>query len=178
MSKRWYIVQAQTNMEKKAQSLLQEKIENSPLKDKFGQLVVPEEQVTALKNGKSTVSTRKFYPGYVFVEMDFDDETWHLIKTTRYVIGFIGGTKTKPSPISQREMDQILGKMEASKEAPVPKQTFDVGGIVLVVDGPFKDFEGTIESVNYNQGKLKVSILIFGRPTLTDFEFSQVAKKE
>ena len=176
MSKRWYILQAQTNMEKKAQSLLQDKIDRSELKDKFGQILVPEEQVAALKNGKKVITAKKFYPGYVFIEMDYTDETWHLVKTTTYIIGFVGGIK--PSPMSQKDMDKILAQMDASKDAPVPKQTFEIGSIVLISDGPFKDFEGEVESVNYNNGKIKVSISVFGRPTPTDFDFTQVTKRE
>ncbi len=176
--KQWYIVQAQTNMEKKVQSLINEKIARSNFIDMFGDILVPEEQVSALKNGKNTLTTRKFYPGYVFVNMEFTDDTWHLIKSTPSVIGFIGGTKTKPSPLSQKEMDKILQKVETSKEKPVPKQTFEIGELVRITNGPFKDFEGMVEYVNYNHEKVKISISVFGRATPTDFDFTQVIKKE
>lgn len=177
MSKHWYTVQAISNKEKAAAASIKERIERSPLKDMFGEVLVPEEQVTELKNGKSVTSYRKFYPGYVLVEMEMNDETRYLVRGSANVIDFLG-SKNKPMPLSKKEMDKILGQMEESKKEPVQKQTFEIGEIVRIDSGPFKDFEGMVESVNYNTAKVKVSISVFGRPTPTDFEFKLVQKKE
>lgn len=177
MSKQWFIVQAVSGKEKSAANSILERIGRSPLADNFGKVLVPEEQVTELKNGEKKVTNRKFFPGYVLVEMDFSNETCYLVRGSANVLDFLG-PKNKPTPLSTREIEKILKQIEESEKAPVQKQTFEIGEIVRIDDGPFKDFEGVVESVNYNQAKVKVSISVFGRSTPTDFDFALVKQKE
>lgn len=176
MSKRWYVVHAYSGFEKSVQRALVERVARSGLEDKFGQILVPVEEVVEMKGGQKSVTERKFFPGYVLVEMDMDDESWHLVKSTPKVTGFVGGTGNKPTPISEKEVDKILHQMQEGVEKPRPKILFEVGELVRVKEGPFTDFNGSVESVNYEKSRLHVSVTIFGRATPVELEFSQVEK--
>ena len=163
-------------MEKSVQRALQERIEREGLQHLFGQILVPSEEVMESKNGRKTVTERRLYPGYVFVEMEMTDVTWHLVKNTAKVTGFIGGTANRPSPISQRELDKMLAQVQEGIEKPRPKTLFEVGEMVRVKEGPFTDFNGNVEEVNYEKSRLRVSVTIFGRATPVELEFGQVEK--
>lgn len=176
MSKRWYVVHAYSGFEKSVQRALVERVARSEMGDKFGQILVPVEEVIEMKAGQKSVTERKFFPGYVLVEMDMDDDTWHLVKSTPKVTGFVGGTATKPTPISAKEVEKILHQMQEGVEKPKPKVLFEVGELVRVKEGPFTDFNGSVESVNYEKSRLHVSVTIFGRATPVELEFSQVEK--
>ena len=173
---RWYVVHAYSGMEKAVERNLRERIDRSELQDKFGRILVPMEEVVELKNGKKSVSERRFFPGYVLVEMEMGDDTWHLVKHTSKVTGFVGGAKTRPSPISQKEVDKIMSQMAEGVEKPKPKTLFEVGEMVRVREGPFTDFNGNVEDVNYEKSRLSVSVTIFGRATPVELEFAQVSK--
>jgi transcription termination/antitermination protein NusG len=174
--KRWYVVHAYSNFEKKVKEALQERIALKGLGDKFGEILVPTEEVVELKSGQKRKSERKFFPGYVLVEMVMDEETWHLVKSIPNVMGFIGGTSDHPAPISQKEADAILRRVMDSSEKPKPKVLFEVGEVVRVVDGPFADFNGAVEEVNYEKNRLRVAVMIFGRSTPVELQFDQVEK--
>lgn len=174
--KRWYVVHAYSGFEKSVQRALVDRIARFGFADKFGQLLVPVEEVVEMKNGQKSVTGRKFFPGYVLVEMDMEDETWHLIKSTPKVTGFIGGTGTKPTPISAKEVEKIMSQIQEGVEKPRPKVLFEVGEYVRVKEGPFADFNGSVESVNYEKSRLHVSVTIFGRATPVELEFGQVEK--
>lgn len=176
MSKRWYVVHAYSGFEKSVQRALLERIDRAGMQDKFGQILVPVEEVVEMKGGQKSISERKFFPGYVLVQMDMSDETWHLVKNTPKVTGFIGGTATKPTPISDKEVANILHQIQEGVEKPKPKTLFEVGEAVRVTEGPFTDFHGTVEDVNYDKSKLRVSVLIFGRATPVELDFGQVEK--
>ncbi|MFN7752485.1 MAG: transcription termination/antitermination protein NusG [Pseudomonadota bacterium] len=175
-AKRWYVVHAYSGFEKSVQRTLIERIARSGMQDKFGQVLVPVEEVVEMKSGQKSISERKFFPGYVLVEMEMTDDTWHLIKSTPKVTGFVGGTATKPTPISQREVDNILHQIQEGVEKPKPKVLFENGEMVRVKEGPFTDFNGTVEAVNYEKNKLRVAVSIFGRSTPVELDFSQVEK--
>jgi len=175
-AKRWYVVHAYSGFEKSVQRTLVDRIARSGLQDKFGQVLVPVEEVVEMKSGQKSISERKFFPGYVLVEMEMTDDTWHLIKSTPKVTGFVGGTATKPTPISQREVDNILHQIQEGVEKPKPKVLFENGEMVRVKEGPFTDFNGTVEAVNYEKNKLRVAVSIFGRSTPVELDFSQVEK--
>ncbi len=174
--KRWYVVQAFSGYEKHVMRSLLEKIELEGLQDKFGQILVPTEEVVEIRDGKKRKSERKFYPGYVMVEMEMDDITWHTVKSVSRVLGFIGGTADNPRPLSQREADEILDRVSTDVDKPKPKTLFEPGEMVRVIDGPFADFNGTVEEVNYDKSRLQVAVIIFGRSTPVELEFAQVAK--
>jgi transcription termination/antitermination protein NusG len=176
MTKRWYVVHAYSGFEKSVQRTLVERIARAGMQDKFGQILVPVEEVIEMKGGQKSITERKFFPGYVLVEMDMDDESWHLVKSTPRVTGFIGGTATKPTPITQKEVDKIMAQMQEGVEKPRPKVLFETGEMVRVKDGPFTDFNGTVEEVNYEKSRLRVSVTIFGRATPVELEFAQVEK--
>lgn len=176
MSKRWYVVQAYSGFEKNVQKTLKERIARENMEDYFGQILVPVEEVVDIKNGRKTISERKFYPGYVLVEMEMTDDSWHLVKSTPRVSGFIGGKANRPTPISQREVDAILQQVRSGVEKPKPKVEFEIGQQVRVNEGPFADFNGIVDEVNYERNKLRVSVQIFGRETPVELEFSQVEK--
>ncbi|PZP64564.1 MAG: transcription termination/antitermination protein NusG [Azospira oryzae] len=176
MSKRWYVVHAYSGFEKSVVRALQERIQRSGMQDKFGQILVPVEEVVEMKGGQKSISERKFFPGYVLVEMEMTDETWHLVKSTPRVTGFVGGTATKPTPISTKEVEAILRQIQEGVEKPKPKVLFEVGEMVRVKEGPFTDFHGTVEDVNYDKSKLRVSVSIFGRSTPVELDFGQVEK--
>ncbi len=176
MTKRWYVVHAYSGFEKSVQRTLMERIARSGMEDKFGQVLVPVEEVVEMKGGQKSISERKFFPGYVLVEMDMDEETWHLVKSTPRVTGFIGGTANKPSPISEKEVEKIMSQIQEGVEKPRPKVLFEVGEVVRVAEGPFTDFHGSVEDVNYEKSKLRVSVTIFGRATPVELDFGQVEK--
>lgn len=176
MSKKWYVVQAYSRFEKNVQRILEERIAREEMGDYFGQILVPVEKVVDIRNGRKTISERKSYPGYVLVEMEMTDDSWHLVKSTPRVSGFIGGRANRPTPISQREAEIILQQVQTGIEKPKPKVEFEVGQQVRVNEGPFADFNGVVEEVNYERNKLRVSVQIFGRETPVELEFSQVEK--
>jgi transcriptional antiterminator NusG len=175
-TKRWYVVHAYSGMEKAVERNLRERIERSGMQAKFGRILVPMEEVVELKNGKKSVTERRFFPGYVLVEMDMEDDTWHLVKHTSKVTGFVGGAKNRPAPISPAEVAKIVNQMQEGIEKPRPKVEWTVGELVRVKEGPFTDFNGAIEDVNYDKSKVRVSVTIFGRATPVELDFSQVEK--
>src|SRR5687767_10925058 len=175
-SKRWYIVHAYSGMEKAVERNLRERIDRAGMQDKFGRILVPTEEVVELKNGKKSVTERRIYPGYVLVEMDMADDTWHLVKHTSKVTGFIGGARNRPAPISEAEVAKIVSQMQEGIDKPKPKVEWQVGELVRVKEGPFTDFNGAVEEVNYEKSKVKVSVTIFGRATGVELDFSQVEK--
>ncbi len=177
MSMKWYVVHAYSGFEKSVQKALKERIERAEMTAKFGQILVPVEEVVDMKNGKRSLTERKFFPGYVLVEMEMDDDTWHLVKSTPKVTGFIGGTAQRPAPIKPAEVEAIMQQMQEGVEKPKPKVLFEVGQRVRVCDGPFTDFNGTVDEVNYERNKLRVSVQIFGRDTPVELEFNQVEKQ-
>lgn len=177
MSMRWYAVQAFSGYEKSVLRSLKERIARADMQDRFGQILVPVEEVVEMKGGQKTLSERKLYPGYVMVQMEMTDDTWHLVKSTPRVTGFIGGSAQKPTPIKDREVEIILQRMDDSKSNPTQKLTFEKGESVRVIDGPFKDFSGTVEDINYEKSKLRVTVTIFGRATPVELDFSQIEKE-
>jgi transcription termination/antitermination protein NusG len=175
-NKRWYVVHAYSGMEKAVERNLRERIDRSELQDKFGRILVPMEEVVELKNGKKSVSERRFFPGYVLVEMEMADDSWHLVKHTSKVTGFVGGAKNRPSPISEAEVLKIVHQMQEGVEKPRPKVQWVVGELVRIKEGPFTDFNGAIEDVNYDKSKVRVAVTIFGRATPVELDFAQVEK--
>jgi len=175
-TKRWYVVHAYSGMEKSVAKTLQERVDRAGLQSMFGRIMVPTEEVVEVKGGKRAITERRLYSGYVLVEMDMTDEAWHLVKSTPKVTGFLGGKANKPSPLPQREVDEILLRMQEGYEKPRPKVLFEVGEMVRVKDGPFTDFNGNVEEVNYDKSRVRVSVTIFGRSTPVDLEFGQVEK--
>jgi transcriptional antiterminator NusG len=175
MSKRWYVVHAYSGYEKKVANALRERIELHNMQEKFGEVLVPTEEVVEMRGGQKRRSERKFFPGYVLVQMELGDDTWHLVKETPRVMGFIGGKADKPAPITEAEANTILQRVE-SNEAPKPKTLFEPGEMVRVIDGPFNDFNGVVEEVNYEKSRLHVAVLIFGRSTPVELDFGQVEK--
>jgi transcription termination/antitermination protein NusG len=175
-TKRWYIVHAYSGMEKAVERNLRERIDRAGMQDKFGRILVPTEEVVELKNGKKSVTERRIYPGYVLVEMDMADDTWHLVKHTSKVTGFIGGARNRPAPISEAEVAKIVNQMQEGVDKPRPKVEWVVGELVRVKEGPFTDFNGAVEEVNYEKSKVKVSVTIFGRATGVELDFAQVEK--
>jgi transcriptional antiterminator NusG len=173
---RWYVVHAYSGMEKAVERNLRERVERSGMQAKFGRILVPTEEVVEMKNGKKAVTERRFFPGYVLVEMVMDDESWHLVKNTSKVTGFVGGAKNRPVPISDDEVMKIVNQMQEGTEKPRPKVEWEVGEVVRVKEGPFTDFNGSIEEVNYDKNKLRVSVTIFGRATPVELDFHQVEK--
>ena len=176
MAKRWYVVHAYSGYEKQVMRSLKERVVLFDLEDGFGEILVPTEEVVEIKNGQKRRSERKFYPGYVLVQMEMNESTWHLVKDTPRVMGFIGGTAEKPQPITQKEADAMLQRVQDGVDQPKPKTLFEPGEIVCVIDGPFTDFSGVVEEVNYEKSRLHVAVTIFGRSTPVELEFSQVEK--
>ena len=175
MALKWYIVHVYSGFEGKVKSALEEKMASSLYPEKFGKVLVPTEEIVELAKGKRKTSSRKFYPGYILVRMELDDGTWHIVNSTAKVTGFLGG-REKPTPISDEEADQILNRMEVGKLKPQPKYFFESGDEIRVIDGPFTNFNGTVEEVNPEKGKIKVLVSIFGRSTPVELEFVQVVK--
>lgn len=176
MALKWYVVHAYSNFENKVKTSLEERIKLRGLQDKFGKIMVPTEDVVEMREGQKRRSERKFFPGYVLVQMELDEETWHLVKEVPKVLGFIGGSSDRPAPISDREADAILQRVEEGAEKPRPKVLFEPGEVVRVTDGPFNDFSGVVENVNYEKNKLRVAVQILGRSTPVELDFSQVEK--
>ncbi|NOY66810.1 MAG: transcription termination/antitermination protein NusG [Gammaproteobacteria bacterium] len=176
MAMRWYVVHAYSNFENKVKLSLEERITRFHMEDSFGEILIPKEEVVEMREGQQRRSERKFFPGYVLVQMEMNDDTWHLIKDTPKVLGFIGGTSDKPAPITNKEADSILQRVQEGVDKPRPKVLFEPGEVVRVTDGPFNDFNGVVEEVNYEKSKLVVAVLIFGRSTPVELDFSQVEK--
>ncbi len=176
VEKRWYVVHARSGFEKQVVKSLQDRIRHEGVEDKFGQILVPTEEVVEMRAGQKRKSERKFFPGYVLVHMEMDDAVWHLVRNVPNVLGFIGGTSDRPTPISDAEAASILQQVQAGVEKPRPKTLFEPGEMVRVKDGPFADFNGVVEEVNYEKSRVKVAVLIFGRSTPVELEFSQVEK--
>lgn len=176
MAKRWYVVHAYSGFEKHVKRSLGERVKLAEMEDQFGEILVPTEEVVEMRGGQKRKSERKFFPGYVLVQMEMNDATWHLVKDCPKVMGFIGGTADRPAPISDREAEAILQRVEDGVEKPKPKTLFEPGEVVRVVDGPFADFNGVVEEVNYEKSRLHVAVLIFGRSTPVELEFGQVEK--
>lgn len=176
MAMRWYVVHAFSQYEKKVKQGLEERIRRAGLEDKFGDILVPTEEVVELRDGVKRTTERKFFPGYVLVQMELDEDTWHLVKSVPRVLGFIGGTQDRPAPISDKEAAAIVARVEDSDEAPRPKTLFDPGQQVRVLDGPFADFTGVVEDANYEKSRLRVAVVIFGRSTPVELDFNQVEK--
>ncbi|MCP5425955.1 MAG: transcription termination/antitermination protein NusG [Gammaproteobacteria bacterium] len=176
MAIRWYVVQAYSGFEHQAKRSLVERIKMAGLEDKFGQILVPTEEVVEMRDGQKRKSERKFFPGYVLVQMEMDEESWHLVKSVPKVLGFIGGTSDRPAPISDKEAQAIMQRIQEGVDKPRPKVLYEPGEVVRVTDGPFNDFNGVVEEVNYEKSRLRVAVLIFGRSTPVELEFSQVEK--
>ena len=176
MAMRWFVVQAFSGFEGTVKRSLEERVVRAGLEEKFGDILVPTEEVVEIRNGQKRRSERKFFPGYVLVRMEMEDETWHLVKDVPKVLGFIGGTADRPAPISDKEADSILQRVQDGVEKPRPKVLFDVGEVVRVTDGPFNDFNGVVEEVNFEKNRLLVAVQIFGRSTPVELDFSQVEK--
>ena len=176
MAKRWYVVHAYSGYEKKVAAALKERIELHGMQDRFGEVLVPTEEVVEMRGGQKRRSERKFFPGYVLVQMEMDDETWHLVKEVPKVLGFIGGSSDRPAPISDKEADQILQRVREGVDKPRPKVLFEPGEVVRVTDGPFNDFSGVVEAVNYEKNRLQVAVQILGRSTPVELDFGQVEK--
>ena len=177
MALKWYVIHAYSGYEQQVMRTLAERIKLHGMEDQFGEIMVPTEEVVEMKEGKKRKSERKFFPGYVLVQMEMNDDTWHLIKESPKVLGFIGGTTDKPAPISDAEANAILQRVEEGVDKPRPKIVFEPGEVVRVTDGPFTDFNGVVEEVNYEKSRLRVSVLIFGRSTPVELEFGQVEKE-
>jgi transcriptional antiterminator NusG len=176
MAKRWYVVHAYSGFEAQVKRSMEERIARAGMEDYFGEILVPTEEVVEMRGGQQRKSERKFFPGYVLVNMELTDETWHLVKDVPKVMGFIGGTGDRPAPITEKEAQAILQRVQEGVDKPRPKVLFEPGEVVRVIDGPFNDFNGVVEEVDYEKSRLKVSVLIFGRSTPVDLEFSQVEK--
>ena len=176
MTQKWYVVHAFSGMEKSVAKDLQERIDRAEMQDDFGEILVPVEEVVEIRKGQKSISERRFFPGYVLVEMSMNEQTWHLVKNTNKVTGFVGGSSSKPSPISQAEVNKIMAQMKEGVEKPRPKVLFETGEIVRVKEGPFADFNGNVEEVNYEKNRMRVSVTIFGRSTPVELEFGQVEK--
>jgi transcriptional antiterminator NusG len=176
MALQWYVVHAYSNFEHKVKESLIERVRRAGLQDKFGEVLVPTEEVVEMREGQRRKSERKFFPGYVLVQMEMDDETWHLVKEVPKVLGFIGGSSDKPAPITDKEAKAILNRVQEGVDKPRPKVLFEPGEVVRVTDGPFNDFSGVVENVNYEKSKVRVAVQILGRSTPVELDFSQVEK--
>jgi transcriptional antiterminator NusG len=176
MALRWYVVHAYSNFENKVKQALEERVKRDGLEQYFGRVLVPTEEIVEMRMGQQRKSERKFFPGYVLVEMELTNETWHLVKDVPKVLGFIGGTSDRPAAITEKEAMNILNKVEEGVNKPRPKTLFEVGEVIRIIDGPFKDFNGIVEEVNYEKNKLKISVLIFGRSTSVELDFGQIEK--
>ncbi len=176
MAKRWYVVHVYSGFENHVKRSLAERVRHAGMEERFGDVLVPTEEVIEMRGGQKRRSDRKFFPGYVLVQMEMDDDTWHLVKDVPKVMGFVGGTSDRPAPISDREAQRILERVQEGVEKPKPKILFEPGEVVRVIDGPFADFNGVVEEVNYEKSRLRVAVLIFGRSTPVELEFGQVEK--
>ncbi|MGB5622271.1 MAG: transcription termination/antitermination protein NusG [Gammaproteobacteria bacterium] len=176
MSLQWFVIHAYSNFEYQVKKSLEDRVKRAGLEQKFGEILVPTEEVVEMREGQKRRSERKFFPGYVLVQMEMDDETWHLVKDVPKVLGFIGGTSDKPAPISEQEANKILQRVQEGVDKPRPKVLFEPGEVVRVIDGPFNDFNGVVEEVNYDKSKLRVAVQILGRATPVELDFGQVEK--
>ena len=176
VTKKWFVIHAYSGYENKVREALVERIRRFNMEESFGEIMVPAEEVLELRGGKERKTQRKFFPGYVLINMELNDTTWHLVKDTPRVMGFIGGTKEKPTPISEVEAKSIMQQLEHGAEVIKPKITFEPGEMVRVIDGPFNDFSGAVDEVNYEKSKVRVAVLIFGRSTPVELEFNQIEK--
>ena len=176
MALQWYVVHAYSNFEHKVKESLVERVRRAGMQDKFGEVLVPTEEVVEMREGQRRKSERKFFPGYVLVQMEMDDETWHLVKEVPKVLGFIGGSSDKPAPITDKEAQSILNRVQEGVDKPRPKILFEPGEVVRVTEGPFNDFSGVVENVNYEKSKVRVAVQILGRSTPVELDFSQVEK--
>jgi len=176
MALRWYVVHAYSGFEQQVIRSLKERIALHGMEDKFGEILVPTEEVVEMRDGQKRKSSRKFFPGYVLIQMEMDDDSWHLVKDAPKVMGFIGGTSDKPAAITEKEANAILNRVLEGAEKPRPKVLFEPGEVVRINDGPFNDFNGVVEEVDYDKSRLRVEVSIFGRSTPVDLEFSQVEK--
>ena len=176
MALRWYVVHAFSGFESHVKRSLEERIKLKSMEDKFGEILVPTEEVVEMRDGQKRKSERKFFPGYVLVQIEMDDDAWHLVKETPRVMGFIGGTSDKPAPITDKEADAILNRVQEGVEKPRPKVLFEPGEVVRINDGPFNDFNGVVEEVDYDKNRLRVEVSIFGRSTPVELAFGQVEK--
>jgi len=176
MAKHWYVVHAYSGFEQQVKRSLEERIRRKNLEEQFGEILVPTEEVVEMREGQKRKSERKFFPGYVLVQMEMNDETWHLVKDAPKVLGFIGGTGDRPTPITEKEAMAILQRVQEGADKPRPKVLFEPGEMVRIIDGPFNDFNGVVEEVDYEKNKMRVSVLIFGRSTPVELEFGQVEK--
>ena len=176
IKKQWYVVHAFSGMEKTVSRNLEERVRQAGMAESFGRILVPVEEVVEIRKGQKAISERRFFPGYVLVEMEMNEQTWHLVKNTDKVTGFVGGKSSRPSPISDKEVAKIMDQMKEGVEKPKPKVLFEVGEIVRVKEGPFTDFNGNVEEVNYEKNKIRVSVTIFGRSTPVELDFGQVEK--
>ena len=176
MSKRWYVIHAYSGFEQQVRRSLDERIKRKGLEDVFGEVLVPTEEVVEMREGTKRRSERKFFPGYVLIHMELNDDTWHLVKEAPRVLGFIGGKKDEPAPISDKEVDSILNRIQEGTDKPKPKVLFEAGELVRIIDGPFNDFNGVVEEVDYDKSRMRVSVSIFGRSTPVDLQFIQVEK--
>ena len=176
MSLQWFVVHAYSGFEAQVKKSLEERIERAAMQDSFGQVLIPTEEVVEMRDGEQKRSERKFFPGYVLVQMDMSEESWHLVKDVPRVLGFIGGTSEKPAAITEKEVENILRQIQDGSEKPRPKVLFEIGEMVRVTEGPFNDFNGTVEAVDYEKNRLKVSVSIFGRATPVDLSFSEIEK--
>ena len=172
----WYVIQAYSGYEQKVKAALEEKIELNNLAEKFGEILIPTEQIVELKGGSKKTTERKFFPGYILVQMILEDDSWQLVQSTPRVSGFVGGTKDRPLPISEEDVNNIINRIEVGEEAPRPKTLFEPGEVVRVCDGPFNDFDGVVEEVDYENSKVKVSVQILGRSTPVQLDFIQIEK--
>ena len=176
MTKRWYVVHVYSGFENQAKRSMEERIRYAAMEDRFGEILVPTEEVVEMRAGQKRKSERKFFPGYMLVQMELDDDTWHLVKDVPKVMGFVGGTSDRPAPISNKEAERILDRVKEGVEKPRTQVLFEPGEVVRVADGPFADFNGVVEEVNYEKSRLRVAVLIFGRSTPVELDFSQVEK--
>ena len=176
MALQWYVVHAYSGFENQVKRSMEDRVKRSGLEEKFGQILGPTEEVIEMRDGQKRKSDRKFFPGYVLVQMEMDESSWHLVKDCPKVMGLIGGTSDKPTPITEREAQTILNRIQEGTEKPKPKVLFEVGEVVRVIDGPFTDFNGVVEEVNYEKSRLRVAVSIFGRSTPVELEFGQVSK--
>ena len=172
----WFVVQAYSGYEQKVKAAMEERIMLADLKEKFGEILVPTEQVVELKSGEQKKTERKFFPGYILIQMELDDDTWQLVKQTPRVSGFVGGTRDRPLPISEDDVNSIINRIEVGEDAPAPKTIYEPGEVIRVCDGPFNDFNGVVENVDYERNMVKVSVQILGRATPVDLDFMQIEK--
>ena len=176
MAKRWYVLHVYSGFEQQAVRSLKERIKHSGMEDRFGDILVPTEEVVEMRGGQKRKSDRKFFPGYLLIQMEMDDETWHLVNEVPKIMGFIGGTSDRPAPITEKEAQRIMDRIQEGVEKPRPKVLYEPGEVVRVIDGPFVDFNGVVEEVNYEKSRLRVSVTIFGRSTPVELGFGQVEK--